>query len=87
MSLKMRPAVQREDLRGYLASLLDQDLNGIVDSMDLFQLSKHWWLKGVNFPHLREPFERFDIGQKGDISSKDLHEFLSHWHDDTYPVR
>ncbi|MCA9438221.1 MAG: matrixin family metalloprotease [Candidatus Omnitrophica bacterium] len=59
----------------------DQDLNGRVDSRDLFQLVLQWQKKTSGIPELY----RFDFGSKYWVVEEDLLGLLDRWHHPTLP--
>jgi hypothetical protein len=59
----------------------DQDLNGIVDARDLFQMLPHWRKRTTGVPELY----RFDFGARYWIVEEDLLEVLGRWQQPTLP--
>ena len=59
----------------------DEDLNGLVDWRDLFQLAREWRRTNNQFLELF----RFDFGQKYYVGEIDLLLFLERWQENTLP--
>jgi len=60
----------------------DDDLDGIVGPLDLFEFCLHW-----KEDYLLPRKYRFDFGQSYKIREEDLLEFLRRWHNNTLPTK